>query len=87
MAFKCSFWWGVSGGLLASLVGFLAPFASKSLGEACTRVFVWLGLNPREQGALCLAVLLAVTFTIGFIAGRGLWILVRRLSDSKGSST
>jgi hypothetical protein len=74
MAFKRSFWWGISGSLLASVVGFIALLGSKPIGEACADFLLWLGLNPREQAPLCLLLLLTITLTIGFIAGRGLRI-------------
>lgn len=39
------------------------------VGDASNDIFVWLGLNPREEVIVCLVVLVFSTVTTGMILG------------------
>ncbi len=72
MGFKRSFWWGVGGGVGGSFMAFVVLFASKTAESSLTDLYLWVGLNPREQALLCLALLLSAAAAVGFVLGRGI---------------
>ena len=72
MTFKRSVWWGFGGATAVSLIAWFVFGASDSLIDASTHLFLSLGLNPREQGFLCVLLFVVFTSVVGFIAGRGL---------------
>ena len=78
MTFKRSVWWGIAGAACVSIAGWLALTASKSLSDAFTDLFLWLGLNPREEGLWCVLLFFAFTSITGFLVGFGVHFRSRR---------
>jgi hypothetical protein len=74
MTFKRSFWWGLGGAIVVSIIGWLILGWSTWLSNASTQFFLWIGLNPREQGLWCVLFFVAFTSVVGFLTGRGLSI-------------
>jgi len=74
MGFKRSVWWGLGGAVVVSVAGYFVLYWSSALSDASTHLFLSLGLNPREQGLLCMLLFVGFTSVIGFIAGRGVQI-------------
>jgi hypothetical protein len=70
MAFKRSVWWGFGGAVALTIIGWFVLGWSTWLTDASTHLFLSLGINPREQGLLCVTLFVAFTSVIGFLAGR-----------------
>ena len=71
ITFKRSAWWGFGGAGALTLAVWFIVGASPALTDASTRLFLSIGLNPREEGLFCVLLFLAFTSLVGFIAGRG----------------
>jgi len=72
MTFKRSVWWGFGGAAAVTLAAWFIVGASQALSDASTHLFLTIGLNPREQGLLCVLFFVVFTSLVGFVAGRGL---------------
>lgn len=71
MGFKRSIWWGFGGAVAVTGAVFFALRWSSALSDASTDLFLTLGLNPREEALVCVALFVTFTSVIGFVAGRG----------------
>ncbi|MCE9518807.1 MAG: hypothetical protein K8R87_04490 [Verrucomicrobia bacterium] len=71
MTFKRSLWWGLSGAIVVPICGWLVLGWSTWLSNASTRFFLWIGLNPREQGLWCVLLSVTLTSVVGFLTARG----------------
>ena len=72
MSFKRSVWWGIGGAAVLTVAAWIIVGASRALTDAWTHFFLSIGLNPREQGLLCVLLFVAFTSFVGFVVGRGL---------------
>lgn len=64
------------GALFATIVVFGLCLSVGKVGDASQDVFVWLGLNPREEPIVCLVVLVLSTIISGIILGVGVKVIV-----------
>ncbi len=78
MPAKRSIGWGIGAGICFSVAGWLAILANKSLSDFATHCFLWLGLNPREEGLWCVLLFFSFTSITGFLVGMGLYYWSRR---------